>query len=136
MAKHFLLIFLCLILSLAGLAEELGVTNTGTGRQWSKTMANEWLNRASVSKVNTCLPVFKKENVGCMHWGLVNGKTQTHLHYGSRPGAETPAAAAWQHDIYRGNHEPYDENELRLFRGYTGKERKAHAGDANGTPDR
>lgn len=86
----------------------------------------EWLNRASVSKVDTCLPVFKRENVGCMHWGLVNGKTQTHLHYGSRPGAETPAAAPWQHDLYHGNHEPYDENEIRLFRKYIG-EKQTHS---------
>ncbi len=80
----------------------------------------EWLNRASVSKVETCLPVFKSENVGCMHWGLVNGKTQTHLHYGSRPGSETPASAPWQHDLFHGSHEPYDRNELRLFRKYLG----------------
>ena len=35
----------------------------------------EWLNRGRDSSVQTCLPVFRKENIGCLHWGLVNGKT-------------------------------------------------------------
>ncbi|MCF7958258.1 MAG: glycoside hydrolase family 5 protein, partial [Phycisphaerae bacterium] len=28
----------------------------------------EWLNRNTGSIVKTCLPLFRKENVGCMHW--------------------------------------------------------------------
>jgi len=78
----------------------------------------EWLNRGRGSIVKTCLPVFKRENVGCMHWGLVNGKTQTNLGWGWRPGMAEPKV--WQHDLYHGDHTPYDEKELTLFRKYTG----------------
>lgn len=74
----------------------------------------EWLNRGRDSLVETCLPVFRKENAGCMHWGLVNGKTQTNLPWGHRPG--DPEPEIWQHDLYHGDHTPYDEEELALFR--------------------
>lgn len=74
----------------------------------------EWLNRPGGSLVETCLPIFAKENVGCMHWGLVNGKTQTHLPWGHRP--SDPKPEIWQHDLYRGDYTPYDEDELALFR--------------------
>ena len=76
----------------------------------------EWLNRGRASTVNTCLPLFFKAHVGCMHWGLVNGKTQTHLAWGWRPGQGEPEV--WQHDLYTSDHEAYDENELELFRKY------------------
>lgn len=70
----------------------------------------EWLNRGRGSTVETCLRVFAKEKVGCLHWGLVNGKTQTHLHWGWRPGKGEPKI--WQHDIFRPNGKPYRAEEL------------------------
>lgn len=73
----------------------------------------EWLNRPRGSTVQGCLPVFFAEDVGCLNWGLVNGRTQTHLPWGSRPGA--PVSALWQHDLYRGDHTPYAPTELELF---------------------
>ena len=78
----------------------------------------EWLNRSRDSKLSTCLPVFYEQNVGCMHWGLVNGKTQTHLSWGWRPGKGEPEV--WQHDLYANDHSLYDENEIELFRKYIG----------------
>ena len=74
----------------------------------------EWLNRVSGSIISTCLPVFQKENVGCMLWGLVNGKTQTHLHWGWRPGDGEPEV--WQHDLFYNDHTIYDEKEITLLR--------------------
>jgi hypothetical protein len=74
----------------------------------------EWLNRGRHSLVETCLPVFAAENVGCMHWGLVNGKTQTDLHWGWRPGKGEPEV--WQHDLFHQDHRPYRIQELDLFR--------------------
>ncbi len=78
----------------------------------------EWLNRGAGSSVEGCLPVFKEENVGCFHWGLVNGRTQTDLNWGHRPG--DPAPKQWQHDLFHGDHTPYAEDELELFRKLTG----------------
>lgn len=77
-------------------------------------ICTEWLNRGRGSTVEACLPVFEKTRVGCMHWGLVNGKTQTHLNWGHRPGQPDPPV--WQHDLFRGNHEPYAPAELEQFR--------------------
>lgn len=78
-------------------------------------VCTEWLNRSRGSLVQSCLPVFQSHNVGCMHWGLVNGKTQTHLPWGHRPG--DPEPTLWQHDLYRPDFRPYDSNELYLFHG-------------------
>ena len=86
----------------------------------------EWLNRPRGSTVADCLPLFARENVGCMHWGLVNGKTQTDLGWGSRPGRPEPEV--WQHDLFHGDHTPYDRKELGLFRRTIGKSRAAAAG--------
>jgi hypothetical protein len=77
-------------------------------------IATEWLNRGLNSTVQTCLPVFVEEKVGCLHWGLVNGKTQTHLPWGHRPG--DPEPKVWQHDIFRADETPYNPEEIELFR--------------------
>lgn len=77
-------------------------------------ICTEWLNRASGSTVQDCLPVFAEERVGCLHWGLVNGRTQTHLHWGSRP--DEIRAGVWQHDLFHGDHRPYDASELECFK--------------------
>jgi hypothetical protein len=74
----------------------------------------EWLNRPTGSLVETCLPVFATENVGCMHWGLVNGRTQTHLAWGAKPGS--PAPTRWQHDLFHADHSPYAPGEIALFK--------------------
>ncbi len=79
-------------------------------------ICTEWLNRGLDSIVETCLPVFFGENVGCMHWGLVNGKTQTDLGWGHRPG--DPEPKVWQHDLYRPNLKPYRVDEIKLFEIY------------------
>ena len=76
----------------------------------------EWLNRPGGSIISICLPVFHKENVGCMLWGLINGKTQTHLHWGWRPGMGEPEV--WQHDLFYNDHRPYDKDEIILLRKY------------------
>lgn len=77
-------------------------------------ICTEWLNRPLNSTVAGCLPVFQRTHAGCMHWGLVNGKTQTHLAWGWRPGRGEPEK--WQHDLYHGDYRPYDPAELDLFR--------------------
>jgi hypothetical protein len=96
-----------------GSAEDLARHIASLRRHQRPIINNEWLNRGRGSRVETCLPVFAKENVGCMHWGLVNGKTQTDLHWGWRPGMGEPEI--WQHDLYHGDHRPYDQAELDLF---------------------
>jgi hypothetical protein len=76
-------------------------------------ICTEWLNRPRKSTVQSCLPVFIREGVGAMHWGLVNGKTQTHLPWKHRPGPEYDGP--WQHDLFRPDLSPYDPQEIEQF---------------------
>lgn len=77
-------------------------------------ICTEWMNRNIESTVADCLPVFQQEVVGAIHWGLVNGKTQTHLNWGHLPG--DPEPKFWQHDLYGGDYSPYDLSEISAFR--------------------
>jgi hypothetical protein len=81
----------------------------------------EWLNRALGSVVPDHIPVFYEEKIGCMLWGLVNGKTQTHLPWGHRPG--DPVPKVWQHDLYHGDHTAYDQKEVDMIQEYITKSR-------------
>jgi hypothetical protein len=83
-------------------------------------ICTEWLNRPTGSTVESILPVFARENVGCLHWGLVNGKTQTHLPWGHRP-ADLPYNRIWQHDLYTGDYKVYSPYEMKLFKSFIGE---------------
>jgi hypothetical protein len=76
-------------------------------------ICTEWLKR-DWGSVADQLPVFARHHVGCLHWGLVNGKTQTQYPWGSKPGAPEPRA--WQHDIFRKDRTPYDPHEIEAFK--------------------
>ncbi|MDD5262290.1 MAG: cellulase family glycosylhydrolase [Methylacidiphilales bacterium] len=77
-------------------------------------ICTEWLNRCAGSSVADCLPIFRRENIGAMHWGLVNGRTQTHLNWGHLPGQPEPEI--WQHDLFRRDHTAYDPVEIQMFK--------------------
>lgn len=85
-------------------------------------ICTEWLRRAGKSIPQTHLPIFKRENVGCINWGLVSGKTQTIFPWGSKPG--TPEPNVWSHDLFRADGTPYDEVEVTLFRALTPRKRR------------
>lgn len=52
---------------------------------------------------------------GWYAWGLVNGKTQTHLPWEHRP-EKLPFSGVWQHDLYRDDFTPYDPAEIATLR--------------------
>jgi hypothetical protein len=60
------------------------------------------------------LPLLKERNVGSYHWGLVNGKTQTHFQWGST--AENPKSDPWMHDLMHKDGTPYNPEELGIFK--------------------
>lgn len=92
-------------------------------RQWMERMAakgrpvicTEWMNRPRKSMVADIMPMLKENRVGSMLWGLVNGKTQTHLPWGHRPEQGT-YSGPWQHDLFRGDLTPYDATETELIK--------------------
>ncbi len=76
----------------------------------------EWMRRGFGSEFATHLPFLREAGIGCFHWGLVNGKTQTHFPWGSPPNAPEPAL--WFHDLLRPDGSPYDAAEIALLREY------------------
>ncbi|QEC78722.1 glycoside hydrolase family 2 TIM barrel-domain containing protein [Mucilaginibacter ginsenosidivorax] len=80
-------------------------------KQYNRPMINtEWMNRPWKSTVSEIIPVFYQYKVGCNLWGLVNGKTQTNLPWGHRPG--DPEQKLWQHDLYHGDFKAYKTAEI------------------------
>lgn len=78
-------------------------------------ICTEWMNRPSGSTIMDVLPLFDAENAGCLMWGLVNGKDQTNLPWGHRP-EMLPYTGPWQHDLFHGDHTPYDMKEIDLIK--------------------
>ena len=78
-------------------------------------ICTEWMNRPVGSKIKDIMPMLRENGVGSMIWGLVNGKTQTHLPWGRRP-EHGKYEGEWQHDIYRNDMTPYDESELNCIK--------------------
>ncbi len=86
-------------------------------------VCTEWMARPG-STVATHLPIFKKEGVGCMMWGLVSGKTQTIYPWRSPGGGPEPNP--WFHDLFRPDGTPYDPGETELIRRLSDRGRKQH----------
>ena len=101
------------------------IANITELKAYNRPLINtEWMNRPRGSAISDILSVFYDEKVGCMLWGLVNGKTQTDLPWGHRPG--DPVSKVWQHDLFYGNFSPYDQQEIDLLKKYI-SESKAKA---------
>lgn len=91
-------------------------------KKYNRPVINtEWMNRPAHSTIESNLKIFYGEQVGCMLWGLVNGKTQTNLPWGHRPG--DPIPEVWQHDLFHGDFSPYDVKEIELIKHFTQKVR-------------
>jgi len=73
-------------------------------------LCTEWLFRQGGNTFDAILPIFAEEHIGWYHWGLVAGKTQTYLHWGSKKGDPTPEI--WQHDVFHPDGTPYDKTEM------------------------
>lgn len=78
-------------------------------------LCTEWLHRQSGNTFTAMLPIFRSHKVGWYVWGLVAGRTQTYMHWNSKPG--TPIPEIWQHDLFHPDGTPYDPAELALIRG-------------------
>ena len=84
-------------------------------------LCTEFVARPAGSTFKAILPVAKKNNVGVFCWGLVQGKTQTHLPWDSwaNPYAEDPSRA-WFHDIFDKAGVPHNATEVEFIRKLTG----------------
>jgi hypothetical protein len=77
-------------------------------------LCTEWLARSLGSRPASHLPYFASEKIGCYHWGLVNGRTQTHLIWNGLE--QLVQAGEWHHDLLHPDGTPYDPEEIALFK--------------------
>ena len=85
-------------------------------------ICSEYMARGNGSFFMGSLPVGKVHNVGMINWGLVQGKTQTHLPWDSwqRPYTDREPSI-WFHEVFRTNGAPYIPEEVEYIKRMTGK---------------
>lgn len=88
-----------------------------------RPMANtEWLHRIWDNNIADQLPLYHEKKIASYSWGLVAGFSQHYLPWewlkASRPDLDY---AKWQHDLFHGDHTPYDESEIELIKKLSGK---------------
>lgn len=85
-------------------------------------ICTEWMARGNGSTVDTILPIARRENVGMVNWGLVDGDSQTRFPWESwdHPYV-TREPPVWFHDLFRADGTPYRQREIDIFRQLTGR---------------
>lgn len=82
-------------------------------------LCTEWMARAAGSRIADQLPLFRRQGVGCFQWGLVRGRTQTHLPWPEallRRHGGVPDRSVWFHDLLEPDGTPYDPAEIAVIR--------------------
>ncbi|ARS43076.1 1,4-beta-xylanase [Sphingobacteriaceae bacterium GW460-11-11-14-LB5] len=85
-------------------------------------ICTEYMARKRGSTFEAILPMLKKQNIGAINWGLVDGKTQTKYAWDEKDWGEKEPAL-WFHDIFRKDGTPYDPKETELIRSLTKKKK-------------
>ena len=75
----------------------------------------EWLHREAGNCFETHLPYYLEHNVGVFQWGLVQGRTQTHLSWQPEKNCFDGQPAVWQHDIFYPDLRIYRSQEISLL---------------------
>ena len=84
-------------------------------------ICSEYMARPNGSTFESILPYFKAQHVGAINWGFVDGKTQTIYPWDSWFKTYTAPPKVWFHDIFHGDGQPYDSNEVELIKKMTGQ---------------
>ena len=74
--------------------------------------------RTRNSRFSTILPMLKKEHVGAINWGFVEGKTNT-IYAWDEPIPSGDEPKLWFHDIFRTDGTPYKAEEVKVIRDLT-----------------
>lgn len=82
-------------------------------------LCTEWLARHAESKIHEQLPVFKAEAIGCYQWGLVKGKTQTHIPWPEIKRIDADYHQRWFHDVLTEDGIAYDPEEIAIIKKLT-----------------
>ena len=81
-------------------------------------ICTEWLHRGGGNTVAAILPILHDNKIGSYNWGLVAGRTQTFMPWGSKPG--TPIPKLWQHDLFHADGTPFSLDESSFIKHITG----------------
>lgn len=90
-------------------------------------LCTEFMARPAGSTVESILPPAKELGVGAFCWGLVKGKTQTHLPWSHWESPGLAPAHAWFHDLFDEDGTPHDPAEIELLRLLTAIDEKTGA---------
>ena len=86
-------------------------------------LCTEFMARPTGSTFAAILPAAREEKVATFCWGLVQGKTQTHLPWDSwkTPYIDGPTGP-WFHDIFESDGKPHQADEVAFIRTMTGSD--------------
>lgn len=85
-------------------------------KKHGRPMVNtEWMARPTGSSIETDLPLFREEGVGCYMWGLVNGRTQCQFPWWNKPN-DPIHEAGWFHDIFHKDGTVYRPKEIEVIK--------------------
>ena len=83
-------------------------------------ICTEYMARPRNSTFLNTMPMLKKENVGAINWGLVEGKTNTKYAWDTpMPNGADPVL--WFHEVFRKDGTPYKQEEADLIKQLNGK---------------
>lgn len=78
-------------------------------------ICTEYMARKRGSTFKAILPMLKKERIGAVNWGLVDGKTQTKYAWDERDWGKAEPSL-WFHDIFRKDGKAYDPQEIKIIK--------------------
>ncbi len=84
-------------------------------------VCTEYMARRNNSYFQNIMPMLKKQNIGAINWGLVDGKSNTKYAW-DEPIADGSEPALWFHEIFHTDGEPYRQEEVDLIKSLTGKQ--------------
>ena len=82
-------------------------------------ICTEYMARPQQSTFQVILPIAKKDKVGAINWGFVEGKINTHYPWDSWQKQYTAEPPLWFHDIFRANGKPYKAEETTFIKEIT-----------------
>lgn len=82
-------------------------------------ICTEYMARTRNSTFINSLPVLKKENVGAINWGLVDGKTNTKYAWDT-PMSNGGEPKVWFHEVFKADGSPYIQEETDMIKKVTG----------------
>jgi endo-1,4-beta-mannosidase len=82
-------------------------------------ICTEYMARTRNSRFATILPMLKREHVGAINWGFVDGKTNT-IYAWDTPLPDGSQPVEWFHDIFHKDGKAYRDDEVELIRKLNG----------------